>query len=87
VRPPCPEAGGAGSDTTIWERQGGPITAADTAFVPEGSFGILDNGQIPARTADWSNGMVAPMEQGALIATGRTHGRRPQSQSVIGLPN
>jgi hypothetical protein len=46
------------------------MTSASTVFVPEGSFGVLDNGEIPAHTADWSNGLVAPMEQGVLIATG-----------------
>ncbi|MER5305629.1 hypothetical protein ABT039_40040 [Streptomyces lasiicapitis] len=36
----------------------------------DGLFGILDDGEMPAHTADWSNGMVAVMTTGALIATG-----------------
>ncbi|MFD9071401.1 hypothetical protein [Streptomyces lasiicapitis] len=36
----------------------------------DGLFGILDDGELPAHTADWSNGMVAVMTTGALIATG-----------------
>ncbi|WJV51677.1 hypothetical protein [Streptomyces flavofungini] len=43
---------------------------AVTVYVPEGSFGVLDHGEIPAHTADWSNGFVAVMASGALIATG-----------------
>lgn len=36
----------------------------------DGLFGLLDEGEIPAHTADWSNGLVAMMSAGALIATG-----------------
>ncbi|GGV51141.1 hypothetical protein [Streptomyces spectabilis] len=32
--------------------------------------GLLDHGEIPAHTAGWSNGLVAVMTTGALIATG-----------------
>ncbi|MFG2438849.1 hypothetical protein [Streptomyces sp. NPDC048508] len=39
-------------------------------FVNEGTFGLLVDGLIPVETADWSNGLVAPMYQGALITTG-----------------
>ncbi|MFI8930464.1 hypothetical protein ACIG3E_22610 [Streptomyces sp. NPDC053474] len=39
-------------------------------YVPEGSFGVLDHGEVPAHTADWSNGLVAVMRTGVLIATG-----------------
>ncbi|MER7576948.1 hypothetical protein [Streptomyces sp. NPDC126514] len=39
-------------------------------FVNEGLFGLLDAGEVPAQSADWSNGFVAPMSEGALIATG-----------------
>ncbi|MGW1728667.1 hypothetical protein ACWCQK_38045 [Streptomyces sp. NPDC002306] len=39
-------------------------------FVNEGIFGVLDDGVIAVQTADWSNGFVAPMAQGALIVTG-----------------
>ncbi|MEI5100881.1 hypothetical protein RB200_23065 [Streptomyces sp. PmtG] len=41
-----------------------------SVYVPEGTFGVLDHGEIPAHTADWSNGLVAVMTTGALIATG-----------------
>ncbi|MFD5704211.1 hypothetical protein [Streptomyces lasiicapitis] len=43
---------------------------AVSVYVPEGSFGVLDQGEIPAHTADWSNGFVAVMSIGVLIATG-----------------
>ncbi|MEU6230563.1 hypothetical protein [Streptomyces sp. NPDC047042] len=40
-------------------------------FVSEGTFGLLDNGDIPVHSADWSNGLIAPMLQGgALVRTG-----------------
>src|SRR4051794_39976676 len=39
-------------------------------FVNEGTFGLLVDGMIAVETADWSNGLVAPMYQGALITTG-----------------
>ncbi|MFJ6661626.1 hypothetical protein ACIQNG_35545 [Streptomyces sp. NPDC091377] len=45
-----------------------PVTS--TVYVPEGSFGVLDQGEIPAETADWSNGLVAPMRTGALVGVG-----------------
>lgn len=40
-------------------------------FVGDGTFGLLDEGEIPVHSADWSNGLIAPMLQGgALICTG-----------------
>lgn len=39
-------------------------------FVAEGTFGVLDGGDIPVDTADWSNGLAAPMSHGALVITG-----------------
>lgn len=39
-------------------------------FVSEGLFGVLDQGNISADTADFSNGLVAPMDRGAFILTG-----------------
>lgn len=40
-------------------------------FVGEGTFGLLDEGEIPVHSADWSNGLIAPMLQGgALVRTG-----------------
>ncbi|WP_329028357.1 hypothetical protein [Streptomyces sp. NBC_00690] len=41
-----------------------------TVRVDDLSFGILDNGEIPIETADWSTGLVAPMSNGAVISTG-----------------
>ncbi|MFB7500418.1 hypothetical protein ACFC09_38065 [Streptomyces sp. NPDC056161] len=46
------------------------VTITHDVFVNEGVFGLLDAGEIPAQSADWSNGFVAPMTEGALIATG-----------------
>ncbi|GGV51148.1 hypothetical protein [Streptomyces spectabilis] len=58
-----------------------------TVYVPEGSFGVLDHGEIPAHTADWSNGLVAVMTTGALIATGiHTGPVRVQAISTAALP-
>ncbi|MDX3386540.1 hypothetical protein PV682_34595 [Streptomyces niveiscabiei] len=40
-------------------------------FIGEGTFGLLDDGEIPVHSADWSNGLIAPMLQGgALVRTG-----------------
>lgn len=40
-------------------------------FVTEGTFGLLDDGEIPVHSADWSHGLIAPMLQGgALVRTG-----------------
>jgi hypothetical protein len=41
-----------------------------TVRVDDLSFGVLDNGEIPIETADWSNGLVAIMSHGAVISTG-----------------
>ncbi|WAU81470.1 hypothetical protein O1Q96_17765 [Streptomyces sp. Qhu-G9] len=46
------------------------MTAAHNVYVPEGTFGVLDAGEIPVQTADWSNGLAVPMSHGALIVTG-----------------
>ncbi|WP_125264438.1 hypothetical protein [Streptomyces alboflavus] len=40
----------------------------------DGLFGVLDAGEIPAHTADWSNGLVAVMSSGALIVSGVSDG-------------
>lgn len=50
-------------------------------YVAEGNFGLLDDGEVPADTADWSNGFVAVMAQGALIATG-THTGHVRVQAI-----
>ncbi|MDJ0383216.1 hypothetical protein [Streptomyces sp. G-G2] len=39
-------------------------------FVNEGTFGILDDGEVPIETIDWSHGIIAPMSNGALVLTG-----------------
>lgn len=41
-----------------------------TVRVDDLAFGVLDNGEIPIETADWSNGLVAVMSHGAVISTG-----------------
>ncbi|MFC9091074.1 hypothetical protein ACGFYM_17970 [Streptomyces sp. NPDC048231] len=46
------------------------MSAAHNVYVPEGTFGVLDAGEIPVQTADWSNGLAVPMTHGALIVTG-----------------
>ncbi|MFF6879953.1 hypothetical protein ACFY9S_32265 [Streptomyces sp. NPDC012474] len=43
---------------------------ANQVFVNEGIFGVLDHGEIPVDTANFSNGLAAPMAAGALILTG-----------------
>jgi hypothetical protein len=46
------------------------MSAAHNVYVPEGTFGVLDAGEFPVQTADWSNGLAVPMSHGALIVTG-----------------
>ncbi|MGW2721757.1 hypothetical protein [Streptomyces sp. NPDC001492] len=48
----------------------GQQMSAGQLFVAEGTFGVLDGGDIPVDTADWSNGLAAPLSHGALILTG-----------------
>ncbi|OKH93573.1 hypothetical protein [Streptomyces uncialis] len=36
----------------------------------EGTFAVLDGGNIPVDSADWSTGLAAPMTTGAIIMTG-----------------
>ncbi|WP_157856013.1 hypothetical protein [Streptomyces aureocirculatus] len=63
-------------------------TAGSIVYVPEGSFGVLDSGEIPADTADWSNGFVAVMETGVLIATGiHTGNIRVQASPYLTAPS
>ncbi|MFD9303388.1 hypothetical protein ACFWCB_12155 [Streptomyces sp. NPDC060048] len=45
------------------------MTSAARIFVNEGSFGVLDAGEVPIETADWSDGLLAPMVQGAIVLT------------------
>ncbi|MFF9901545.1 hypothetical protein [Streptomyces longispororuber] len=54
-------------------------------YIPEGSFAVLDHGDIPADTADWSNDFVAVMSAGALIATG-IHTGHVRVQALTGPP-
>ena len=61
---------------------------AHNVYVTEGTFGVLDSGEIPVQTADWSNGLAAPMSEGALIATGIHLGEiRATASSVSGPPS
>ncbi|MFE7976088.1 hypothetical protein [Streptomyces shenzhenensis] len=46
------------------------MSAAHNVYVPEGTFGVLDAGEIPVQTTDWSNEIAVPMAHGALIVTG-----------------
>ncbi|MDQ0904034.1 hypothetical protein QFZ22_000019 [Streptomyces canus] len=60
---------------------------AHNVYVTEGTFGVLDAGEIPVQTADWSNGLAAPMSEGALIAVGIHLGEiRATASSVSGPP-
>ncbi|MBT1183440.1 hypothetical protein HET69_05325 [Streptomyces sp. CJ_13] len=46
------------------------MEALPQVFVNEGTFGIIDDGDVPIETVDWSRGMIAPMANGALVLTG-----------------
>lgn len=37
-------------------------------------FGVLDAGDVPVESGDWSNGLVVKMSHGAMIYTGISHG-------------
>ncbi len=64
------------------------MTTARTVDVPEGTFGVLDAGEIPVQTADWSNDLVAPMSHGALVVTGiHTGPVRVAAEALSGPPN
>ncbi|MFD8978700.1 hypothetical protein [Streptomyces sp. NPDC059564] len=39
-------------------------------FINEGIFGILDHGEVPIESVDWSGGLIAPMSAGAMVRTG-----------------
>ncbi|MER7780357.1 hypothetical protein ABTZ21_36075 [Streptomyces sp. NPDC096191] len=56
---------------------------ANQVFVNEGIFGVLDHGEIPVETANFSNGLVAPMAAGALIMTGINTGYVNVEASVV----
>ncbi|WP_407111671.1 hypothetical protein ACE1N8_32420 [Streptomyces sp. DSM 116494] len=56
---------------------------ANQVFVNEGTFGVLDHGEIPVETANFSNGLVAPMAAGALILTGVNTGYVNVETSVV----
>ncbi|MFJ8996168.1 hypothetical protein ACIRQH_37920 [Streptomyces sp. NPDC102279] len=67
------------------------MTDLHQVFVNEGTFGLLVDGMIPVETADWSNGLVAPMSQGALILTGINTGYveasvTAQESAPVGAP-
>ncbi|WP_190136867.1 hypothetical protein [Streptomyces longispororuber] len=53
----------------------------------DGLFGILDQGNLPADTAGWSNGLAVVMTAGALIATGVAFGPvRVQTLTSLEFP-
>ncbi|MFJ4836343.1 hypothetical protein ACIP79_41600 [Streptomyces sp. NPDC088747] len=63
------------------------MATAHHVYVPEGSFGVLDAGEIPVETADWSNGLAVPMSHGVLVVTGIHTGTiRVAAVSVTGPP-
>ncbi|MEU3176025.1 MULTISPECIES: hypothetical protein [unclassified Streptomyces] len=63
------------------------MTTTHNVYVPEGTFGVLDAGEIPVQTADWSNGLAVPMSQGALIVTGIHTGEiRSAATALAGPP-
>lgn len=59
-----------------------------TLYVPEGLFGLLDGGDVPDYSADWSNGLLAPLLQGgAFIKVGIHSGNvRVRSETLITRP-
>ncbi|WP_413755053.1 hypothetical protein [Streptomyces sp. MMBL 11-3] len=58
----------------------------ESVYVPEGTFGVLDAGEIPVQTADWTNGLAVPMSRGALVATGIHTGDVRVGTSVMTSP-
>ncbi|MDT0471385.1 hypothetical protein ACIQKE_22795 [Streptomyces griseoviridis] len=63
------------------------MATARNVYVPEGTFGVLDAGEIPVQTADWSNRLAVPMSQGALIVTGiHTGAIRTTATALTGPP-
>src|SRR5882757_5288582 len=46
------------------------MTPTHNVFVNEAIFGVMDSWEVAIETADWSNGLAAPMTQGAVIRTG-----------------
>jgi hypothetical protein len=64
------------------------MATAHNVYVPEGAFGVLDAGEIPVQTADWSNALAVPMSQGALIVTGiHTGAIRVTAIALTGPPD
>jgi hypothetical protein len=49
-------------------------TAHAQVHVSDHAFGILDHGDIPIETADWSSGLIVLMSSGAFIYTGIDRG-------------
>ncbi|MCI3276730.1 hypothetical protein [Streptomyces cylindrosporus] len=63
------------------------MDTAHDVYIPEGTFGVLDAGEIPVQTADWSNGLAVPMIQGALVVTGIHTGMvRATATALAGPP-
>ncbi|MEZ3179486.1 hypothetical protein KYY02_12555 [Streptomyces pimonensis] len=64
------------------------MSAAHNVYVPEGTLGVLDAGEIPVQTADWSNGLAVPMSHGALVVTGIHTGEiRATATPMTGAPS
>ncbi|MFD5271520.1 hypothetical protein [Streptomyces sp. NPDC058335] len=55
-------------------------------FISEGLFGVLDEGDIATESADFSNGLVAPMASGAFIMTGINTGYVRVETRVLDTP-
>lgn len=53
----------------------GQVTTPSVMLVNDGMFAIADDAGVPVETADWSNGLAAPMDHGAWILTGIHTGR------------
>ncbi|MGC0331340.1 hypothetical protein RKD23_004330 [Streptomyces sp. SAI-170] len=62
------------------------MTTTADVFVAEGTFGVLDAGDIPIETGDWSNGLAVPMSHGAVIVTGIHTGNVRVTAASQGTP-
>jgi hypothetical protein len=57
-----------------------------TVRVAEGTFGVLDRYDIPIETGDWSTGLMAVMQAGALICAGINRGHVTVTVDVVDSP-
>lgn len=46
------------------------VSPSGRVHVGDHGFGVLDKGEIPIETVDYSNGLLAPMSVGAMVCTG-----------------